>query len=74
MSKKRCDWAKNSKAYLEYHDQEWGTPVHDDQTLFEFLTLEGAQAGLSWSTILALHTVSNNMGSLFTFLGRKIRQ
>ncbi len=48
----RCDWAGGDPQYLSYHDQEWGTPVHDDKLLFEFLTLEGAQAGLSWSTIL----------------------
>ena len=52
----RCRWCKNSalgQLYLDYHDHEWGVPVHDDKTLFEFLILEGAQAGLSWSTILA---------------------
>jgi DNA-3-methyladenine glycosylase I len=48
---KRCAWAKNDLA-IEYHDNEWGVPVHDDQRLFEFLILEGAQAGLSWDTIL----------------------
>jgi DNA-3-methyladenine glycosylase I len=47
----RCPWAQGAQ-YIEYHDQEWGVPVHDDQLLFEFLTLEGAQAGLSWITIL----------------------
>lgn len=47
----RCSWAKGER-YLRYHDEEWGVPVHDDGTLFEFLILEGAQAGLSWSTIL----------------------
>jgi DNA-3-methyladenine glycosylase I len=47
----RCSWAKG-EAYIRYHDEEWGVPVHDDRTLFEFLILEGAQAGLSWSTIL----------------------
>jgi DNA-3-methyladenine glycosylase I len=53
MSVKRCDWAKNQfKEYVTYHDKEWGVPVHDDRTHFEFLILEGAQAGLSWSTIL----------------------
>lgn len=50
---KRCRWAEGvSPAYIEYHDTEWGVPVHDDRTQFEFLVLEGAQAGLSWSTIL----------------------
>jgi len=47
----RCPWARNELAVL-YHDREWGVPVHDDRTLFEFLILEGAQAGLSWDTIL----------------------
>ena len=49
---KRCGWAQSSAAEENYHDKEWGVPVHDDQLLFEFLILEGAQAGLSWSTIL----------------------
>jgi DNA-3-methyladenine glycosylase I len=48
----RCAWAGNDPLYVTYHDQEWGVPVHDDRTLFEFLILEGAQAGLSWITIL----------------------
>ena len=48
---KRCAWAR-SPAMIEYHDREWGVPVHDDRVLFEFITLEGAQAGLSWETIL----------------------
>jgi DNA-3-methyladenine glycosylase I len=47
----RCDWAR-TELMIRYHDQEWGVPVHDDRTLFEFLILEGAQAGLSWETIL----------------------
>ena len=47
----RCTWASNELSIL-YHDKEWGTPVHDDRTFFEFLILEGAQAGLSWDTIL----------------------
>lgn len=47
----RCAWAKNELA-VRYHDEEWGRPVHDDRVLFEFLVLEGAQAGLSWDTIL----------------------
>src|SRR5690242_18582661 len=50
-STSRCHWAKTELS-IAYHDQEWGTPVHDDRTLFEFLILEGAQAGLSWETIL----------------------
>lgn len=48
----RCQWAGNDPLYIAYHDQEWGVPVHDDRLLFEFLILEGAQAGLSWITIL----------------------
>jgi DNA-3-methyladenine glycosylase I len=51
--KKRCDWCIDTfDEYVQYHDKEWGVPVHDDRTQFEFLILEGAQAGLSWSTIL----------------------
>ncbi|MEX0861240.1 DNA-3-methyladenine glycosylase I [Nitrosopumilus sp.] len=49
--KKRCQWAKD-EPNITYHDEEWGVPQHDDQKLFEFLILEGAQAGLSWTTIL----------------------
>lgn len=49
---KRCDWANRSELEQSYHDQEWGVEVHDDRTLFEFLVLEGAQAGLSWAIIL----------------------
>ena len=49
---KRCDWANRSELEQSYHDLEWGVEIHDDRTLFEFLVLEGAQAGLSWSTIL----------------------
>ena len=50
----RCPWAGTDPAYIAYHDTEWGVPVHDDQRLFEFLILEGAQAGLSWITILRM--------------------
>jgi DNA-3-methyladenine glycosylase I len=50
--KNRCEWAGTDPVMVEYHDRDWGTPVHDDRTLFEFLILEGAQAGLSWSTVL----------------------
>ncbi len=49
---KRCEWAGNDPLYQKYHDEEWGSPVHDDQKLFEMLILEGAQAGLSWITVL----------------------
>jgi DNA-3-methyladenine glycosylase I len=50
--KPRCRWCLGSEPYIRYHDEQWGHPVHDDRLLFEFLILEGAQAGLSWSTIL----------------------
>ena len=52
MIKKRCGWCENDPLYIEYHDNQWGVPVHDDTLLFEMLSLEGAQAGLSWLTIL----------------------
>jgi DNA-3-methyladenine glycosylase I len=48
----RCPWVKDDPLMMQYHDKEWGVPVHDDHLLFEFLILEGAQAGLSWTTIL----------------------
>lgn len=52
MQQRRCAWCGENPIYVAYHDMEWGVPVRDDRTLFEFLVLEGAQAGLSWSTIL----------------------
>jgi DNA-3-methyladenine glycosylase I len=52
MIKHRCEWCGSDPLYISYHDNEWGVPVHDDRRLFEFLILEGAQAGLSWLTIL----------------------
>lgn len=52
MTKVRCDWCGNDPEYINYHDNEWGEPVHEDQKLFEFLILETFQAGLSWITIL----------------------
>jgi len=52
LNKARCAWAGSDALYQTYHDQEWGVPLHDDRRLFEFLILEGAQAGLSWITIL----------------------
>ena len=52
MIKKRCGWCSADPIYIDYHDKEWGRPVHDDRLLFEFLILEGAQAGLSWITVL----------------------
>ena len=48
----RCSWCTSSELYMTYHDDEWGVPVYDDQQLFEMLNLEGAQAGLSWITVL----------------------
>src|SRR5437764_30673 len=53
LTVKRCAWALSSEQYLEYHDKEWGVPVHDDRKLFEMLILEGVQAGLSWVLILS---------------------
>ena len=50
--KNRCDWCLGDEIYVDYHDGEWGSPLYDDQKLFEFLLLEGAQAGLSWITVL----------------------
>ncbi len=52
MEKKRCNWCKSDPLYMAYHDTEWGVPLYDDRLLFEFLILEGMQAGLSWFTIL----------------------
>ncbi|MCU0590857.1 MAG: DNA-3-methyladenine glycosylase I [Desulfobacterales bacterium] len=52
MTKTRCSWCGDDPLYVHYHDSEWGVPLHDDRRLFEFLVLEGAQAGLSWITIL----------------------
>jgi DNA-3-methyladenine glycosylase I len=52
MSRVRCKWAQSNELLMAYHDKEWGVPVHDDRRLFEMLNLEGAQAGLSWLTIL----------------------
>src|SRR6476660_5895101 len=52
VARKRCAWVEDNPLMLQYHDREWGMPVHDDRKHFEFLVLEAAQAGLSWSTIL----------------------
>lgn len=52
LTRERCFWAGDDPLYIRYHDQEWGVPLHDDRALFEFLILEGAQAGLAWITIL----------------------
>lgn len=62
MVKKKCDWCLGDPLYENYHDTEWGVPVYDDQKLFEFLTLEGFQAGLSWITILRKR---NNFSAAF---------
>src|SRR5438132_3129096 len=51
-NKKRCAWSGTDPLFIAYHDGEWGVPQHDDRVLFEFLILEGAQAGLSWETVL----------------------
>lgn len=58
---KRCAWVTEDSDYVKYHDQEWGVPVHDDRLLFEFLVLEGAQAGLSWITILRKGKISERL-------------
>src|SRR3984893_18738463 len=52
LNKKRCAWVNDNPFYIDYHDAEWGVPIYDDRLLFEFLNLEGMQAGLSWLTIL----------------------
>ena len=52
MKKKRCTWCSDDPLYVAYHDDEWGVPLYDDSTLFQFLLLEGAQAGLAWITVL----------------------
>ncbi|WP_160717943.1 DNA-3-methyladenine glycosylase I [Chitinophaga solisilvae] len=53
VEKKRCSWCEKDQLYKDYHDNEWGTPNHDDRHLFEMINLEGAQAGLSWYTVLS---------------------
>jgi DNA-3-methyladenine glycosylase I len=76
---KRCAWVPlDNASYLAYHDEEWGVPVHDDRLLFEMLTLEGAQAGLSWSTILNKRDgyrrafAGFDPGTVARFSGRKV--
>mgnify|MGYP000932109224 FL=1 len=61
MAKTRCTWCGTDPLYMQYHDEEWGVPVWDDQTLFEFLILEGAQAGLSWITVLKKRKAYRNL-------------
>ena len=66
----RCFWCESSKLLIDYHDKEWGVPLHDDKKLFEFLILEGAQAGLTWQTIL--NKRENYRGAFDNFDPRKI--
>jgi len=66
--KKRCGWVTDDPVYLEYHDTEWGVPVHDDRLLFEFLILEGAQAGLSWITVLKKERITEKLLIILTRL------
>jgi DNA-3-methyladenine glycosylase I len=68
--RRRCSWCGDDALYVAYHDAEWGRPVHDDRVLFEFLVLEGAQAGLSWITILRKR--ENYRAALAGFDARKI--
>lgn len=70
--KNRCAWAGSDPLYVKYHDEEWGVPVHDDKALFEFLILEGAQAGLSWLTVFKKR--ENYRKALSNFNARKIAQ
>jgi DNA-3-methyladenine glycosylase I len=78
--KRRCDWSGTDPLYVKYHDREWGVPVHDDRRLFEMLILEGAQAGLSWLTILKKREAFREVFDLFDpsrvakYDGRKIRE
>jgi DNA-3-methyladenine glycosylase I len=80
VEKTRCEWGTSSAAYIAYHDDEWGVPVHTDRILFEFLILEGAQAGLSWSTILNKRANYRkafdnwNVSKIARYDKRKIRQ
>ncbi len=67
---KRCEWADSEQMMRDYHDKEWGVPVHDDRLLFEFLILEGAQAGLSWTTILKKR--ENYRKAFYNFDAKKI--
>jgi DNA-3-methyladenine glycosylase I len=69
-SVRRCAWAGDDPLYIAYHDLEWGVPVHDDRVLFEFLVLEGAQAGLSWRTIL--HKRENYRRAFLGFDPRRV--
>ena len=70
-SLKRCDWANGDALYEQYHDEEWGVPCFDDHKLFEFLILEGAQAGLSWITILRKRENYRRIRDKLTAMGRE---
>ena len=71
----RCDWVPlGDPLYVAYHDEEWGVPSHDDRHLFELLTLEGAQAGLSWSTCGVLWSMPERPSSMRSSLRRTPRQ
>jgi len=70
MSKQRCEWPEGDELMLKYHDEEWGVPVHDDDKLFEFIVLDGFQAGLSWKTIL--HKRENFRKAFDNFDAKKI--
>ena len=78
--KTRCGWSINDQLYIKYHDEEWGVPVHDDKKLFEMLILEGAQAGLSWITILRkrenfLKAFNNfDAGKISKYDSKKVKQ
>jgi DNA-3-methyladenine glycosylase I len=71
-ARQRCTWPGDDPAMIRYHDEEWGTPLHDDRRLFEFLILEGAQAGLSWRTIL--HKRANYRRAFHRFDAKRIAQ
>jgi DNA-3-methyladenine glycosylase I len=64
---KRCEWSGDNPLYVKYHDKEWGVPVHNDKKLFEFIMLEGAQAGLSWLTVLKKRAAYREAFDKFNF-------
>ena len=70
----RCFWAGSDPLYIAYHDEEWGVPLHDDRRLFEMLVLEGAQAGLSWITILRKRDAYRKAFDRFDPQGRPLRR
>jgi len=71
---KRCAWAGSDPLYVTYHDEEWGVPAHDDRHLFEMLILEGAQAGLSWITILRKRGLPQGLCRFRPGKGREVRR